>query len=291
MTSREHARRLMLILLTSEGRPSARPRMIGCCDGNRPGPRAGVAKESGGPETWRSPGRRASAASRSGGCGPPSRRWGPRPARRRDLTSTSSLWGCVPRVQGAVNDGEAGPPGGHQADRWSGYPGGRPGPLARRQPRAPALNHASLRGPEPWPATARTPPSQMQRVRSNTRLGTLIVTTVPVTALGVVVGMGVGASLVVCGPVAVVLGLTLGAALAAGIAPAPEPVAASRAASACARCWPGRRTRRARRSRASTCASTSRRPGCEPWATPNACTAPWPTSSSTPRAAPRRAAW
>ena len=35
----------------------------------------------------------------------------------------------------------------------------------------------------------------MQRVRSNTRLGTLIVTTVPVTALGVVVGMGVGAPL------------------------------------------------------------------------------------------------
>lgn len=63
----------------------------------------------------------------------------------------------------------------------------------------------------------------MQRVRSNTRLGTLIVTTVPVTALGVVVGMGAGASLVVCGPVAVVLGLALGAALAAGIAAAPEP--------------------------------------------------------------------
>lgn len=63
----------------------------------------------------------------------------------------------------------------------------------------------------------------MQRVRSNTRLGTLIVTTVPVTALGVVVGMGVGASLVVCGPVAVVLGLALGAALAAGIGAAPEP--------------------------------------------------------------------
>ena len=55
-----------------------------------------------------------------------------------------------------------------------------------------------------------TGPPQMQRVRSNTRLGTLIVTTVPVTALGVVVGMGLGASLVVCGPVAVVLGLDAG---------------------------------------------------------------------------------
>ena len=62
----------------------------------------------------------------------------------------------------------------------------------------------------------------MQRVRSNTRLGTLIVTTVPVTALGVVVGMGIGAPLAVCGPVALVLGLGLGALLAAGIAPTPE---------------------------------------------------------------------
>ena len=62
----------------------------------------------------------------------------------------------------------------------------------------------------------------MQRVRSNTRLGTLIVTTVPVAALGVVVGMGLGAPLVVCGPVALVLGVGLGALLAAGIALAPE---------------------------------------------------------------------
>jgi signal transduction histidine kinase len=62
----------------------------------------------------------------------------------------------------------------------------------------------------------------MQRVRSNTKLGTIIVTAVPVTALGVVVGMGVGASLVVCGPVALALGVGLGALLAAGIAVAPE---------------------------------------------------------------------
>jgi signal transduction histidine kinase len=59
-------------------------------------------------------------------------------------------------------------------------------------------------------------------VRSNTRLGTLIVTTVPVAALGVVVGMGVGAPLVVCGPVALVLGVGLGALLAAGITQKPE---------------------------------------------------------------------
>jgi hypothetical protein len=66
------------------------------------------------------------------------------------------------------------------------------------------------------------PHLQMQRMRFNTRLGTLFVTTVPVTALGVVVGMGMGVPLVVCGPVAVVLGLAIGAALAAGIAAAPE---------------------------------------------------------------------
>jgi signal transduction histidine kinase len=62
----------------------------------------------------------------------------------------------------------------------------------------------------------------MQRVRSNTRLGTLIVTTVPVTALGVVVGMGLGAPLALCGPVALALGLGLGALLAAGITVTPD---------------------------------------------------------------------
>jgi hypothetical protein len=67
------------------------------------------------------------------------------------------------------------------------------------------------------------PRTSMQRVRSNTRLGTVIVTTVPVTALGVVVGMGLGASLVVCGPVALALGVVLGVLLAAGTAPVPEP--------------------------------------------------------------------
>jgi signal transduction histidine kinase len=62
----------------------------------------------------------------------------------------------------------------------------------------------------------------MQRMRSNTRLGTLIVTTVPVTALGVVVGMGLRAPLAICGPVALVVGLALGALLAAGIPLTPE---------------------------------------------------------------------
>jgi hypothetical protein len=62
----------------------------------------------------------------------------------------------------------------------------------------------------------------MQRVRSNIRFGTLIATTVPVTALGVVVGMGLGAPLALCGPVALALGVGLGALLAAGITLTPE---------------------------------------------------------------------
>jgi hypothetical protein len=66
------------------------------------------------------------------------------------------------------------------------------------------------------------PAPPMQRVRSNTRLGTLIVATVPVTALGVVVGMGVGGSLLICGPVSLALGLVLGALMAAAIGPTAE---------------------------------------------------------------------
>jgi signal transduction histidine kinase len=62
----------------------------------------------------------------------------------------------------------------------------------------------------------------MQRVRSNTRLGTLIVTTVPVTTLGVVAGIAIGAPLIACGPVALVLGVALGVQLAAGMPLAAE---------------------------------------------------------------------
>jgi hypothetical protein len=62
----------------------------------------------------------------------------------------------------------------------------------------------------------------MQRARSNIRLGPLAVTTVPVTALGVVVGMGLGAPIAICGPVALALGLGLGVLLAAGVTLTPE---------------------------------------------------------------------
>ena len=155
-----------------------------------------------------------------------------------------------------------------------GYPGGRPGSLA-----TPATcsgpQPASLRGPEPWPAVTTEPPGQpMQRVRSNTRLGTLIVTTVPVAALGVVVGMGLGAPLVVCGPVALVLGVGLGTLLAAGITLTPEHAQARPVHTFGVRALLARAaTRRARRSATWTCASTSRRRGCARWAIRSACTA------------------
>ena len=114
----------------------------------------------------------------------------------------------------------------------------------------------------------------MQRVRSNTRLGTLIVTTVPETTLGVVAGMAIGAPLIACGPVALVLGVALGVQLAAGIPLAPEHGQARQVRTfGVARSWRGPRTRRARRSLAWTCASTSPPRGCGPWATRSACTA------------------
>ena len=71
--------------------------------------------------------------------------------------------------------------------------------------------------------THSAPRNSMQRARTNKpRLETLIVTAVPVTALGVVVGMGVGGSLLICGPVSLALGLVLGALMAAAIGPTAE---------------------------------------------------------------------
>jgi hypothetical protein len=59
------------------------------------------------------------------------------------------------------------------------------------------------------------------------RLGTLILTAVPVTALGVATGAGAGASLLVCAPIALVLGAVLGAMLATATVPAAEPAEAA----------------------------------------------------------------
>ncbi len=58
---------------------------------------------------------------------------------------------------------------------------------------------------------------------NKTRLGTLIVTAVPVTALGLATGAGAGAPLVVCGPIALVAGLVLGAMLASAMPSPAEP--------------------------------------------------------------------
>jgi signal transduction histidine kinase len=59
---------------------------------------------------------------------------------------------------------------------------------------------------------------------NKTRLGTLIVTAVPVMALGVATGAGAGAPLAVCAPVAIVLGIVVGALLASAIVPTGETV-------------------------------------------------------------------
>ncbi len=58
------------------------------------------------------------------------------------------------------------------------------------------------------------------------RIAALILTTAPVTALGVVAGVGVGITPLACAPVALALGLALGVLVAgaAGVAPEPEAV-------------------------------------------------------------------
>ena len=109
-----------------------------------------------------------------------------------DLASTFiALGACVPTVQTGGERRRGRAARGHQADMTVGLSGGTARPPRHSPATCSGPQSASLRGPEPWPATRQRPPAlSMQRVRSNTRLGTLIVTTVPVTALGVVVGMG-----------------------------------------------------------------------------------------------------
>jgi hypothetical protein len=64
----------------------------------------------------------------------------------------------------------------------------------------------------------------MPRPTNKHRLGTLIVTAVPVAALGVATGAGAGAPLAVFAPAAVLLGVVVGALLASALAPVAEPV-------------------------------------------------------------------
>jgi hypothetical protein len=60
------------------------------------------------------------------------------------------------------------------------------------------------------------------RPTNKTRLGTLIVTAVPVTALGLATGAGAGAPLPVCAVIALTAGLVLGALLAKSVPAPPE---------------------------------------------------------------------
>jgi len=57
------------------------------------------------------------------------------------------------------------------------------------------------------------------------RIGALILTAAPVTALGVVAGVAAGMTPLICAPVALALGLALGVLVAgaAGVAPEAEP--------------------------------------------------------------------
>jgi hypothetical protein len=64
------------------------------------------------------------------------------------------------------------------------------------------------------------------RPTNKTRLGTLIVTAVPVTALGLATGAGAGAPLPVCALIALAAGLVLGALLAKSVPATTEPAEA-----------------------------------------------------------------
>jgi signal transduction histidine kinase len=72
-----------------------------------------------------------------------------------------------------------------------------------------------------------THPNTMEpRPANKPRIGALILTAAPVTALGVVAGVGAGMAPLACAPVALALGLALGVlvASATGVAPEPEAV-------------------------------------------------------------------
>jgi signal transduction histidine kinase len=58
------------------------------------------------------------------------------------------------------------------------------------------------------------------------RIGALILTAAPVTALGVVAGVGAGVAPLLCAPVALALGLALGVLVAGATGVAPEPESA-----------------------------------------------------------------
>lgn len=61
------------------------------------------------------------------------------------------------------------------------------------------------------------------RPATKPRIGALILTAAPVTALGVVAGVGAGMAPLACAPVALALGLALGVLVAGATGAAPEP--------------------------------------------------------------------
>src|SRR5919204_74490 len=106
--------------------------------------------------------------------------------------------------------------GGPHGGRGPGYPGGRPGPHATSQPRCSGPQSHPSRGPEPWQAP-QPRISMTQRPTNKTRLGTVIVTAVPVTGLGLATGAGAGAPLLPCAAIALIVGALLGALLASAV--------------------------------------------------------------------------
>jgi signal transduction histidine kinase len=71
-----------------------------------------------------------------------------------------------------------------------------------------------------------TQPNTTMEPATKARIGALILTAVPVTALGVVAGVGAGIAPLACVPVALALGVAMGllVADATGVAPEPEAV-------------------------------------------------------------------
>ncbi len=67
-----------------------------------------------------------------------------------------------------------------------------------------------------------------RRPTNKTRLGTLVVTAVPVTALALATGAGAGAPLPVCALIGLVVGVALGAMLAKSVPSTTEPAAEPR---------------------------------------------------------------
>jgi hypothetical protein len=67
-----------------------------------------------------------------------------------------------------------------------------------------------------------------RRPTNKTRLGTVVVTAVPVTALGLATGAGAGAPLPVCALIGLVVGVVLGATLAKSVPSTAEPAAEPR---------------------------------------------------------------